>query len=335
MEHSFNVEIATKFGIEEAILLQHIYYWVEKNKANNKHFHDGRYWAYNSVKAFTTLFPYIPERTLSRKLKNLEEKGLIISANYNETKYDRTLWYTITDTATEYLTNWHNPFAKMANGNYQNGEPIPDNISSDNLNQYNNLEEKVLSSEDIIEKDIRVFEQNPNTSSKNLFNKNKTTTTDLKQLISNQVSSKQTPADKIKTKNSEILENLKKYIWKLDEGKEVKEAYCKWLTILSDNKKIITKDQLVLAIEYLNRETNEDSVKIEAIKLASMKAYRDFEYTIDKAKENIHGKANDFLHFGGKNKSFRKIEDIAKEQAEEFRKEREAHPEKYIVPEYF
>ncbi len=38
MNHSFNVEVATKYGMLEAVLLENINFWVAKNKANEKTF---------------------------------------------------------------------------------------------------------------------------------------------------------------------------------------------------------------------------------------------------------------------------------------------------------
>lgn len=38
MNHSFNVEIATKYGMLEAVLLENINFWITKNKANGKNF---------------------------------------------------------------------------------------------------------------------------------------------------------------------------------------------------------------------------------------------------------------------------------------------------------
>ena len=35
MQHSFNVELAKEYGILEAILLNHLWFWIKKNKANN------------------------------------------------------------------------------------------------------------------------------------------------------------------------------------------------------------------------------------------------------------------------------------------------------------
>ena len=35
MNYNFNVEIATKIGVDEAIMLNNFVYWLAKNKANN------------------------------------------------------------------------------------------------------------------------------------------------------------------------------------------------------------------------------------------------------------------------------------------------------------
>ena len=42
----FDASVAKKVGLEEAIYLSNVEYWVEKNAANKKHFHDGYYWTY-------------------------------------------------------------------------------------------------------------------------------------------------------------------------------------------------------------------------------------------------------------------------------------------------
>ena len=96
MEHSFDIDIAKEYGIPAAILLKHIYYWVEKNRTNNKHYRDGNYWTYNSMKSFAQLFPYMSDSTIKRSLKKLADDGLIVEAVYNDVPFDRTKWYTIT-----------------------------------------------------------------------------------------------------------------------------------------------------------------------------------------------------------------------------------------------
>ena len=97
MMHCFDIDIAQQYGVNCAVLLENLRYWIEKNRANNKNFHDGYYWTYNSVKAFAELFPYISPRQISTALNKLEESGLIITGNYNDVTYDRTMWYAITE----------------------------------------------------------------------------------------------------------------------------------------------------------------------------------------------------------------------------------------------
>jgi DNA-binding PadR family transcriptional regulator len=105
MQHHFNTEIAKNYDIITAILLDNLYYWIEKNKVNERNFKDGRYWTYNTKKAIAEWFPYLNERQLDYALKKMVEQGLIVKGNYNENKYDRTLWYAITDFGYSILQN--------------------------------------------------------------------------------------------------------------------------------------------------------------------------------------------------------------------------------------
>lgn len=96
MEHSFDIEIAKKYDISQAILLKHIYYWVTKNDANDTNYYDGNYWTYNSCKGFAELFPYMSADTVKRTLKKMLDNGLILKGNYSENRFKRANWYTLT-----------------------------------------------------------------------------------------------------------------------------------------------------------------------------------------------------------------------------------------------
>lgn len=130
MNHSFNIDVATKYGVNCAIILENIYFWVEHNKANNTNFHDGRYWTYNSAKAFTELFPYLTKRQIELALKKLRDDGLIVTANYNQSAYDRTLWYSITDKGISMLHSCDMEVTNNVNGNDDDVTPIPDSKHS-------------------------------------------------------------------------------------------------------------------------------------------------------------------------------------------------------------
>lgn len=97
MVHYFDVEVAKKYGVNAAIILANIAFWVAKNEANGEHFHDGYYWTYNSVSAYSEMFPYLTEKQIRTALETLRAENIIIAGNYNSDKRDRTLWYALTE----------------------------------------------------------------------------------------------------------------------------------------------------------------------------------------------------------------------------------------------
>ena len=124
--HYFDTRIAELYGVNWAILLQNIWHWVRKNEANGRHFHDGYFWTYNSTKAFADLFPYLTQKQVRTALEKLVEEDIIVAGNYNEMKYDRTLWYAVTEKGKSILLEGQMHLPSEANGNAPQGKPIPD-----------------------------------------------------------------------------------------------------------------------------------------------------------------------------------------------------------------
>lgn len=102
MTHQFDVDLAAKYGTDEAIFTQYVYFWTLKNRANKKHEHDDRTWTYNSQQALAELFPYWTRRVIQRVVKSCIDKGLIVTGNYNNEGRDRTTWYALGDAAELY-----------------------------------------------------------------------------------------------------------------------------------------------------------------------------------------------------------------------------------------
>lgn len=125
MKYTFDPVIAKRYGVEGAIIIENLYFWIMKNKANDKNYFDGDYWTYNSVKAFEELFPFWTKRQIERILKNLEKEGAIKTGNYNKSPYDRTKWYALNKMIYSIYANGEMKITKHVNENTQNVEPIP------------------------------------------------------------------------------------------------------------------------------------------------------------------------------------------------------------------
>lgn len=105
MNHSFNIEHAQKYGIEEAILIENFIFWISKNKANRKHDReieiDGvmvvRTFTYNSATALAELFPYMTVNTLRRVTQRLCDLNILAKGVFNTNSYDRTTWFCFVD----------------------------------------------------------------------------------------------------------------------------------------------------------------------------------------------------------------------------------------------
>lgn len=127
MKHLFDVDIAKQVGINGAVLLENLYFWIKKNEANRKHYYDGKYWLYNSVEAFTELFPYLTYDAIRYALEKLQKQGYIITGNHNKLPMDKTKWYALTEKAYSALENSQMDLGKFPNGAGNNPKAIPDN----------------------------------------------------------------------------------------------------------------------------------------------------------------------------------------------------------------
>lgn len=134
--YQFDAAIAQLYGVDCAVMIWNLSYWIEHNAANGKHFYDGRHWTYNSVEAFTEIFPFWTRAQVRRILNNLQERGVIMVGNYNENKYDRTAWYAFTDE----FQQMH--LLKSANGNVESRNSNRDSNNNNFIPTDNNPDNK-------------------------------------------------------------------------------------------------------------------------------------------------------------------------------------------------
>lgn len=146
-----NTDLALVLGdLNEAIVLNQLNYWLEINKKADKNFIDDRYWVYNSYSDWKAKdFPYWSEKTIQRTFTRLENKGVVVSANYNKLGIDKTKWYTIdTEKLQELVDKFNSDEDKMTNQQDnmtdrqdkmtcregQNDRPLPE-ITTENIDR--------------------------------------------------------------------------------------------------------------------------------------------------------------------------------------------------------
>ncbi|WP_411503460.1 DnaD domain-containing protein [Brevibacillus centrosporus] len=83
--------LAKVIGLNESIFLQQLHYWLERSAHNI----DGRKWVYNTIQKWQEQFPFWGYNTIRRIVEKLEKGGVILTGNYNQSKIDKTTWYSI------------------------------------------------------------------------------------------------------------------------------------------------------------------------------------------------------------------------------------------------
>lgn len=151
-----NTDLALVLGdLNEAIVLNQLNYWLGINRKACKNFIDDRYWVYNSYSDWKAKdFPYWSEKTIQRTFTRLENKGVVVSANYNKLGIDKTKWYTIdTERLQELVDEFNSDEDKMTNRQDnmtdrqdkmtcregQSDRPLPE-ITTENINRDYNSE---------------------------------------------------------------------------------------------------------------------------------------------------------------------------------------------------
>lgn len=136
MTYSFDGNTAKVVGVQNAVVLQHVAFWVRLNETNHSNEVNGKHWTYNSVKGFSDYFSFLTERQIRHSLDTLVSDGYLEVGVFNKNPYDRTRWFTLTDKARELLKYGQHELLDVSSPNYKkcqmattkSVEPIPDNI---------------------------------------------------------------------------------------------------------------------------------------------------------------------------------------------------------------
>ena len=88
----FNQDMACKYGLNEAIFITQLHYWLKKATCRRI---KGTPWHYDTVDAWQKQLPFFSKRTLERIISALIKEKLIKVCQVNKRKGDRTNWYTL------------------------------------------------------------------------------------------------------------------------------------------------------------------------------------------------------------------------------------------------
>jgi len=142
MNFSFDSEDAKKYGVNSAIILYSLRFWLKKNRANGKNIHDGYVWTYNSLNAWSDIFPFFTAKQVRTAIDKLVSCGKVKTGDYSNDRFKRSKYYTIPDefratrddkTGKSDLPKRSNRVAQMGKCSYtdiyNNTDNIPDNTS--------------------------------------------------------------------------------------------------------------------------------------------------------------------------------------------------------------
>lgn len=88
-----NPQLAERIGLNEAIVLQQLKYWLNETESGVDH--DGRRWVYNTVEQWQKQFPFWSQETVKRALSSLQKQGLVLVEKLAKAQHDHTNHYAI------------------------------------------------------------------------------------------------------------------------------------------------------------------------------------------------------------------------------------------------
>jgi hypothetical protein len=127
---NFYAGLAEVIGVNEAIVLQQIWFYINVNRENesDRHYHDGKWWVYNSYEQWAKkFFRWLTPRGVQNVILHLEKLKILESTQGVSDKYDRRKWYTVNRDVLETVVDNH--YAHSAeNVSSHSAESAPSNV---------------------------------------------------------------------------------------------------------------------------------------------------------------------------------------------------------------
>lgn len=97
MVHFFDSDIAQKYGVNAAVLACFLWDCIEEQSTQSPRLHEGKVWVRCSVQMMTGFFPFLTYDEIRYALKQLIRGRVLTKGRFNESRFDRTNWYTFTE----------------------------------------------------------------------------------------------------------------------------------------------------------------------------------------------------------------------------------------------
>ena len=149
LHHSFDIDLATLYGVQEAVLIHHFQHWIRINQKRKVNQIEGRTWTYQTVQDIVDHFPYwtfdqVTEllhrlcKGQNRKSKKNEKdfEPVLVKSRLSKNPFDSTCWYAFVNEE-RFLNNVYgkgNPFLiEGASLSQKTGYPFPYNKGEDTI----------------------------------------------------------------------------------------------------------------------------------------------------------------------------------------------------------
>ena len=108
ISHGFDTGYAIAYGVDEAIMIRNLQFFITANANRGHNFYEGRFWTYDRLEDFLSHFPYWSVQSVRRILQSLINQGVLIKGDFNKSWSNRTAWYAFKNQE-KFITNIRPP----------------------------------------------------------------------------------------------------------------------------------------------------------------------------------------------------------------------------------
>ena len=94
---NFNEGVASRYGIREAVVAQHLWELGEDSEFADAVYKDSKLWVRASATAIKCALPYFSKHQIKDAIMHLRKEHILMKREMNDSRFDRTNWYAFSD----------------------------------------------------------------------------------------------------------------------------------------------------------------------------------------------------------------------------------------------